>query len=157
MMNLGRQPGSRRVWWYLAMPKPAIVNAVNTPIAYSGTRLLTSASLMISSATEVTVEQDDRVGEHQPVPALEQPAGQERVARHVAGQEREAVEAGVAAGVEDQHGRELHQQEQRVADERAAEDDLGFLGEHRRVAGQCTGWRAWCARASRCRPPGRRG
>ncbi len=36
------------------MPKPAIVNAVKTPIAYSGTRLLTSASLMISSATEVT-------------------------------------------------------------------------------------------------------
>ncbi len=55
MMNLGRQPGSRRVWWYLAMPKPAIVNAVNTPIAYSGTRLLTSASLMTSSATDRTV------------------------------------------------------------------------------------------------------
>ena len=55
MANLLRQPGSRWVWWYLAMPKPAIVNAVNTPIAYSGTRLLTSASLMISSATEVTV------------------------------------------------------------------------------------------------------
>ncbi len=41
--------------WYLAMPKPAIVNAVNTPIAYSGTRLLTSAFLMISSATDVIV------------------------------------------------------------------------------------------------------
>ena len=54
MMNLGRQPCARRVWWYLAMPKPAIVNAVNTPMAYSGTRLLTFAFLMISSATEVT-------------------------------------------------------------------------------------------------------
>ena len=55
MMNLGRQPGARWLVWYLAMPKPAIENAVNTPIAYSGTRLLTSASLMISSAIAVTV------------------------------------------------------------------------------------------------------
>ena len=54
IQNLCRQPCSRRLWWYFAMPKPAIVNAVNTPIAYSGTRLLTSASLMMSSATEVT-------------------------------------------------------------------------------------------------------
>jgi len=37
------------------MPKPAIENAVNTPIAYSGTRLLTFASLMISSATDTIV------------------------------------------------------------------------------------------------------
>ena len=37
------------------MPKPAIENAVNTPIAYSGTRRLTSASSMISSATDTIV------------------------------------------------------------------------------------------------------
>jgi hypothetical protein len=78
-------------------------------------------------------QQDDRVGENQPVPALEQPAGQERVARDVAGQEREAVEARVAAGVEDEHGGQLHQVEQRLPGERVAEDHLGFLGEHRRV------------------------
>ena len=30
---LRRQCSSRFVWWYLAMPSPAIVNAVNTPIA----------------------------------------------------------------------------------------------------------------------------
>ena len=50
-----RQPGVRCLLWYRAMPKPAIENAVNTPIAYSGTRLLTSASLMISSAMDATV------------------------------------------------------------------------------------------------------
>ncbi len=31
--SLRRQCGSWCVWWYLAMPKPAMVNAVNTPIA----------------------------------------------------------------------------------------------------------------------------
>jgi hypothetical protein len=55
MANLYRQPGRRLVWWNLAMPKPAMENAVNTPIAYIGTRLLTSASLTISSVTEVIV------------------------------------------------------------------------------------------------------
>ena len=48
MISRRRQPGVRCLLWYLAMPKPAIENAVNTPMAYSGTRLLTSASLMIS-------------------------------------------------------------------------------------------------------------
>ena len=80
-------------------------------------------------------QHDDRVGEHQPVPALEQPPGQERVAGHVAGQEREPVEAGVAAGVQDQHGRELEQQEHGVPDERAPEDELGLLRQHGGVAG----------------------
>ncbi len=28
-----RQPGSRFLRWYLAMPKPAIAKAVNTPMA----------------------------------------------------------------------------------------------------------------------------
>ena len=50
-----RQPGVRCLLWYLAMPKPAIEKAVNTPMAYSGTRLLTSASLMTSSAMDVMV------------------------------------------------------------------------------------------------------
>ena len=31
--SLRRQCSSRCVWWYLAMPNPAMVNAVNTPIA----------------------------------------------------------------------------------------------------------------------------
>ena len=31
--SLRRQCCSLCVWWYLAMPNPAIVNAVNTPIA----------------------------------------------------------------------------------------------------------------------------
>ncbi len=50
-----RQPGVRCLLWYLAMPKPAMEKAVNTPMAYSGTRLLTSASLMISSAMDTMV------------------------------------------------------------------------------------------------------
>jgi len=50
-----RQPGVRCLLWYLAMPNPAIENAVNTPIAYSGTRLLTSASLMMISDTDTIV------------------------------------------------------------------------------------------------------
>jgi hypothetical protein len=84
-------------------------------------------------------QQDDRVGEHQPVPALEQPPGQERVARHVAGQEREAVEAGIAAGVQDEHGRELEQVEEGLSGEPVPEDELGLLREHGRVAGQMRG------------------
>ena len=31
--RLCRQPRSFWTWWYLAMPNPAIVNAVNTPSA----------------------------------------------------------------------------------------------------------------------------
>jgi hypothetical protein len=54
-------------------------------------------------------QHDDPVGEHQPVAALGEPAGQERVLGHEAGQEREPVEARVAAGVEDQRGRGLHE------------------------------------------------
>jgi len=50
-----RQPGVRCLLWYLAMPKPAMENAVNTPIAYSGTRRLTSASSMMISATDTIV------------------------------------------------------------------------------------------------------
>jgi hypothetical protein len=50
-----RHPGAWWVWWYLAMPKPAIENAVNTPIAYSGTRLFTSASRRMISATDAIV------------------------------------------------------------------------------------------------------
>jgi hypothetical protein len=50
-----RQPRSLRVWWYLAMPKPAIAKAVKTPIAYRGTRLLTFAPRRIRRATEMTV------------------------------------------------------------------------------------------------------
>ena len=33
MTSLCRQPGPWCVWWYFAMPNPAMVNAVNTPIA----------------------------------------------------------------------------------------------------------------------------
>ena len=33
MTSLWCQPRSRVRWWYLAMPKPASVNAVKTPIA----------------------------------------------------------------------------------------------------------------------------
>ena len=55
MTSLCRQPGSLWVWWYFAIPKPAIENAVNTPMAYSGTRLFTSASLMTSSAMDTMV------------------------------------------------------------------------------------------------------
>ena len=33
MTSLCRQPGSLCVWWYLAMPNPAIEKPVNTPIA----------------------------------------------------------------------------------------------------------------------------
>ena len=33
MTSLCRQPGSLCRTWYLAMPKPAMENAVNTPIA----------------------------------------------------------------------------------------------------------------------------
>jgi hypothetical protein len=109
-----------------------MANAVNTPIAYSGTRRLTSASSMMQRHGHDR-QHDDRVGEHQPVAALEQPPGQERVAGHVAGQEREAVEAGVTAGVQDEHGRELEQVEEGMPDEPGPEDDLGLLREHGRV------------------------
>ena len=55
MISRRRQPGSLRRWWYLAMPKPAMEKAVNTPIAYSGTRSLTFAPRMMISAIETTV------------------------------------------------------------------------------------------------------
>jgi hypothetical protein len=77
-------------------------------------------------------EHDDAVGQRQPVAPLGQPAGQERVTRDEAGQEREAAEAGVAAGVEDQRGGGLDHEVHEVG--RGAEDDVGLLGEHRRVA-----------------------
>ena len=76
-------------------------------------------------------QHDDAVGEHQPVPALHQPAGQERVLGHEAGQERETVEAGVAPGEQDQRGRELDEVEQDAAGP-AAEDEVRLLGQHGR-------------------------
>ena len=65
--------------------------------------------------------------------ALGQPAGQELVAGHEAGQEREAAEAGVAPGEQDQRGRRLHDEVHEVPV--APEHRVRFLGQDGRVAG----------------------
>ena len=57
-------------------------------------------------------------------------AGQEAVAGHEAGQEGEAVEAGVAAGVEDEHGGNQDEVVQGVTEEAGAEDLPDHLGDH---------------------------
>ena len=58
-------------------------------------------------------------------------AGQEPVTGHETGQEREPVEAGVAAGVQDHERRQLHHVKQEVTAPARAEDDLSFLGDDR--------------------------
>ena len=75
-------------------------------------------------------QQDDPVGEHQPVPAPGQPAGQEGVVGDEAGQVREPGEAGVAAGEQDGGGRGLQRVERDLPGGGVAEDEPGFLGEH---------------------------
>ena len=77
-------------------------------------------------------QHEDPVGEGQTMAAPGQLARQEAVAGHEARQVREAVEARVAAGVEDQHGGQLHDVEGEVAGRAGAEDGLGLLGHHRR-------------------------
>ena len=77
-------------------------------------------------------QHDDPVGEDQPLAALHHPPRQERVLGDEAGQEREAVEAGVAAGVQDQRGRRLHHVEHEVPG--GPEHDVRFLRDHGREA-----------------------
>ena len=69
------------------------------------------------------------VGEGQAMATPGQLARQESVPRHEAGQVREAVEAGVAARVEDQHGGQLHDVEGEVPGGAGAEDRLDLLGD----------------------------
>ncbi len=76
-------------------------------------------------------EDDDPVGESQPVPAFGELAWQEAVPRHEARQEREAVEARIAAGIEDQQGGELDHVEQGVPGGPGAEHRLRFLRDDR--------------------------
>ena len=59
----------------------------------------------------------DAVREGQPVAALGQPARQIAVRGNEVGEEREAVERRVRAGVEDQHRRQLDRQEREMTDE----------------------------------------
>ncbi len=62
-------------------------------------------------------EDDDPVGKSQAVASPRQLAGQEAVPGHKTGQERETVEAGIAARVEDEEGGQLHDVKQGVPDE----------------------------------------
>ena len=80
-------------------------------------------------------EQDDPVGEHQPVAAPGQPPGQEGVLGDEAGQEREAGEAGVAAGEQDGGGRGLEEVEHDLPGQGVPEHRPGFLGQHGREPG----------------------
>ena len=59
-------------------------------------------------------------------------SGQVGVLGHEAGQEGEAVEAGVAPGVEDEHGGELDDVEEELADRPGAQDVADLLGDHGR-------------------------
>ena len=124
-----------RVRWCFTMPMPAMKNPVNTPIAYSATSAstlarVTSRSTMATAArTMIPLEKDEAVA---PPGQL---AGQERVAGHEAGEEREPVEAGVAAGVEHEQGGGLDDVEEGPADHAAAEHVVDLLGDHRRRAG----------------------
>ncbi len=52
-----RRSGSRRRRWYAVRPDPAMVKAVNTPIAYRATSLSTLAPVASSSASEMTASE----------------------------------------------------------------------------------------------------
>ena len=78
----------------------------------------TSRGAMATTAsTRMPLEND------QAVAAPGQLAGQEGVLGHEAGEEREAVEAGVAAGVEDEDRGQLDHVEEDVADPGGAEHE----------------------------------
>ena len=74
---------------------------------------------------------DDAVGEHQPVAALGELLGHERVVGMEAGQAGEVGEARVGGQDEDQHRGALHDVERHVPERPAAEHGLGDLGDHR--------------------------
>ena len=78
-------------------------------------------------------EDDDPVGEHEPVATAGELAGQEGVLGDEAREVREAVEARVAARPEDEHRGALHEVEAELAEPGRAEDVLRLLGEHRRA------------------------
>ena len=73
-------------------------------------------------------EDDDPVREHEPVAAAGELAGQEGVLGDEAREVREAVEARVAAGPEDEHRRRLHEVEAEPAVPGRAEDVLSPPG-----------------------------
>ncbi len=79
-------------------------------------------------------EHDDPVGEGEAVAAPGELLRQVLVLGDEAGEEGEAVEAGVPACVEDEHGRELDHVEEGPADPAAAEDVLDLLGDDGRRA-----------------------
>ena len=76
-------------------------------------------------------EGDDPVGEHQPVAALGELAGEEAVAGLEAGQAGEVGEAGVGGQHQDEHGGGLEREAEDLADRAGAVDRLADLGEHR--------------------------
>ena len=81
-------------------------------------------------------EDEDAIGEREPVTALGQLTREERIPGHEAGEIRKTVEARVAAGEEDHHRRGLHHIEERGSDPRVAEDVLHLLGHDGRAAAE---------------------
>ena len=81
-------------------------------------------------------EHDDPVGEGQAVATSGELFGEVGVLGHEAGQEGEAVEAGVSAGVEDEHGGELDHVEEELADRAGTQDVADLLGDHGGRAGR---------------------
>ena len=81
-------------------------------------------------------QQDDGIGEHQPMTALHQWAWQETVLGNEVSQRRKTVEAGIGTVVQNRRTRRLQQKVQDVADHSVAEDRPADLGEHRRISGR---------------------
>ena len=108
-----------------------MVKPVNTAMAYMGMRAATLASVATSRAIEAAGEQEDAVGEHQPVAPDGELAGQERVLGHEADQEGEAGEAGVGGQDEDQRRGRLQRVEEDLAAGARPVDELADLGQDR--------------------------
>ena len=68
------------------------------------------------------------------MPSPRELAGEEGVLRHEARQVREAVEARVCPGVEDEHRRRLHQEETHPAQQPVPEHIVRLLRQHGRRA-----------------------
>ena len=81
-------------------------------------------------------QQNNGVGEHQPMTALHQWPWQEAVLGDKVSQRRKTVEAGIGTVVQNRCAGGLQQEVHDVADQPATENRAADLGEHRRISGR---------------------
>ena len=121
------------------MPDCESVNDVNTPTAYSGISALVMPPKATISSAGRAGEHEHAVGEHQPVAAVRELAGQVAVAGDDRRQPREVGVRGVRRERQDRRGRDLQDQVERPV----AEHQQAHLREHGLRRGSGTGARWW--------------